>query len=159
MNADTRRPRHGPFRRLGLPATGIALANLGALGLTIGMVGASRAFSVGIHTLFRDHLSAVAITVTATVLMALALGRGLHTRGEVLLVIGFAIVADVFAALAVTLVFDEMRSAAEIAVPRAIFTETVGGLQLLAIASGATIGYFVGRPDSANEITAGTHVD
>ena len=49
------------------------------------------------------------------------------------------------AALAVTLAFNEMRRVAEFAVPRAIFTETVGGLQPLAIGGGSVIGYFVGR--------------
>lgn len=130
---------------MALPAMGIALANLAALGLMIGWVGASRAFSVGLHTLYRDHLPAVVITLTATALLAFALGRGLHAGRELLLVIGFVIAADVVAALAVTVVFDEMRRAAEIAIPRAIFTETAGGLQLLAVASGAAIGFLVGR--------------
>ena len=124
---------------------GIALANLTALGLMIGLVGASRAFSVGVHTLFTDHQPAVLITMTATALLALALGRGLHEWRDVLLVIGSAIAADVLAAVAVTLVFDEMRRAAHIAIPLAIFTETVGGLQLLTLASAAAIGYVIGR--------------
>jgi hypothetical protein len=145
MNADTRRAPQVLLQRVALPAMGIALANLAALGLMIGMVGASRAFSVGLHTLFRDHLPAVVITLTATGLLAFALGRGLHAGRELLLVVGFVIAADVLAALAVTLVFDEMRRAAEIAIPRAIFTETAGGLQLVAVASGAAVGYFVGR--------------
>lgn len=125
---------------------GIALANLAALGLMIGMVGASRAYSVGLHTLFRDHLPAVAITLAATALLSFALGRSLRATRELALIIGFAIAADVVAALAVTLAFDEMRRVAEFAIPRAIFTETVGGLQLLAIAGGLAIGYVIGRP-------------
>ena len=150
MSADTHRARPGPFRRVALPAIGIAFASLAGLGFMIGMVGASRAFSVGLHTLVRDHLPAVLITLAATALLALALGRGLQTGREVLLVLGFAIAADVFAALAVTLVFDEMRRAADVAVPRAIFTETVGGLQLLMITSGAAIGYQLRRTTNAD---------
>jgi len=124
---------------------GIALANLAALGLMIGMVGGSRAYSVGVHTLFRDHLPAVALTLAGTAFLSFALGRALRWSREVPLIIGFAFAADVVAALAVTLVFDEMRRVAEFAVPRAIFTETVGGLQLLAVAGGATFGYVTGR--------------
>lgn len=145
MNADIRRPRPGLLKSVGLPAMGIAFANLVALALMIGMVGASRAFSVGLHTLFRDHLPAAAITLAATALLAFALGRGLHAGVDIFLVIGFALAADVLAALAMTLVFDEMRRAADIAIPRAIFTETAGGLQLVAVASGVAIGCFVGR--------------
>lgn len=128
-------------RRLVLPAMGIALVSLAALGLLIGWVGASRAFSVGVHTLFQDHLPAVVVTLAATAVLAFVLGRSCRTTRELALVIGFAVVADVAAAVAVTLVIDEMRRAAEIALPRAIFTETIGGLQLLAIAGGAAIGY------------------
>lgn len=149
MKADTRRARQGLLQRVALPAMGIAVANLAALGSMIGMVGASRAFSVDLHTLFRDHLPALLITLTATAILAFALGRGLHAGREVLLVIGFVIAADVLAALAVTLVFDEMRRIAEIAVPRAIFTETAGGLQLLTLAIGAAIGYLGGRTRNA----------
>jgi hypothetical protein len=128
-------------RRLVVPAMGLALANLAALGLLIGWVGASRAFTVGVHTLFRDHLAAVVVTLAATAIVAVVLGRSLRTSGEIALVIGLAVVADAVAALLVTLAIDEMRRAAEIAFPRAIFTETIAGLQLLAIAGGATIGY------------------
>jgi hypothetical protein len=131
-------------RRLALPAMGIALANLAGLGLLIGMVGASRAFAVGADTLFRDHLSAVVITLAATTLLAFAAGRRLRAGREVLLVLAFACAADVLAAVSVTLVFDEMRRAADVAILRAILTETAGGLQLLAIAGGAAVGYAFG---------------
>jgi hypothetical protein len=128
MNDEPFRARNGIVRRVALPAMAIAFANLAAIGLMIGMVGASRAFSVGLQTLFRDHLAAVVLTLAATAVLAFALGRSLRAAREVLLVIGFAIVADVVAAVAVTLVFDEMRRAAEMAIPRAVVTETVGGL-------------------------------
>ena len=88
----------------------------------------------------------MAITLAATALLSFALGRSLRATRELALIIGFAIAADVVAALAVTLAFDEMRRVAEFAIPRAIFTETVGGLQLLAIAGGLAIGYVIGRP-------------
>jgi FtsH-binding integral membrane protein len=146
MDSDTPPIGNDVPRRLALPTIGIALANLVALGLMIGWVGASRAFSVGIHTLFRDHLPAVLIASLATTLLAFALGRRrLQAGPEVLLVIVFAFAADVLAALTVTLVFDEMRGAADVAIPRAIFTETAGGLQLLAIAGGAVFGYAFGE--------------
>ena len=141
--------------RLAIAVIGIALANVGALGLLIGMVGASRAFSVGLHTLFQDHLPAVAITLAATALLAIALGRSLHARRQLMQVMAFAAAADFATALAVTLVFDEMRNALEIALPRAIFTETVGGLQLLTIAAGAALGFAIGpgrRGASSSEI-------
>ena len=127
--------------RLAVPATGIALANLAALGLTIGFVGASRAYSVGLHTLFRDHLPAVAISLAATALLSVVLGRRVQVSRELMVIVGFAIAADVVAALAVTFVFDEMRRVAGFALPRAFLTETVGGLQLLAIAGGTAVGY------------------
>lgn len=124
---------------------GLALTNLAALGLLVGWVGASRAFSVGVHTLFRDHLLAVVVTLAATAILAVILGRSFRTARELALVIGFAVVADVAAALALTLAIDEMRNAAVELLPRAIFTETIAGLQLLAIAGGATIGYLARR--------------
>jgi hypothetical protein len=144
MNSRTS-PRIDAARRFALPAIGLTLANLAALGLMIGMVGASRAFSVGIHTLFRDHLPAVLIALAGTALVAFALGRRLQAGRELLLVIALAFAADVLAAVTVTLVFDEMRRAADVAIPRAILTETVGGLQFLAIAGGAAVGYAIGE--------------
>lgn len=129
------------IRRLAAPATGIALANLALLGLMIGFVGASRAYSVGLHTLFRDHLPAVVISLAATALLSGALGRRVRASRELVSIAAFAIAADVVAALVVTLVFDEMRRVADFALPRAILTETIGGLQLLAIAGGAAVGY------------------
>ena len=145
MNDESLQAHQGTLRRVAVPAMGIAFANLAALGLMIGLVGASRAFSVGVHTLFRDHLAAVVVTLAATALLAFALGRRLRERRDILLVTGFAIVADVVAAVAVTLVFDEMRRAAEMTIPRAVFTETVGGLQLLVLGGGAALGHVAGR--------------
>jgi hypothetical protein len=145
MNGDTPPRGNDVARRVALPTIGIALANLAALGMMIGWVGASRAFSAGIHTLFRDHLPAVLIVAVATTLLAIALGRCLHAGRELLVVVAFAFAADVLAAIAVTLVFDEMRRAADVAIPRAIFTETGGGLQLLAIGGGAVVGYALGE--------------
>jgi hypothetical protein len=127
---------------------GIALGNLAALGLMVGWVGASRAYSVGAHTLLRDHLLPVTLTLAGTTILAFLLGRTLGSWREVALVIGLAVAADVVAAFAVTLVFDEMRRVAAFALPRAIFTEMVGGLQILAMAGGAAIGWAVGNARS-----------
>jgi hypothetical protein len=124
---------------------GITLANLAALGSLIGMVGASRAYSVGLHTLYRDHLPAVVVTLAAMAVVSFALGSRIHSSHDVLVVLGFGVAADVLAALAVTLVFDEMRRDVGFALPRAIFTQTAGGLQLLALGAGATTGYIIGR--------------
>jgi hypothetical protein len=132
---------------------GIALANLAALGLMIGWIGASRAYSVGVHTLVGDHLPAVALTLAGTAFLSFLLGRTVRWRGEVVLLVGFALAADVVAALAVTMMFDEMRRVFAVALPRAILTETVGGLQLLAIAVGATIGCASRRPGALHRST------
>lgn len=132
-------------RRLALPAMALAVANLAALGLMVGWVGASRAYSVGLHTLFRDHLPAVVVSLAATAILSGALGRTLDRRRDIALVLGFAIAADVAAALAVTFAIDEMRRVAQFALPRALFTETIGGLQLLAVGGGAALGYVIGR--------------
>jgi hypothetical protein len=137
-----------------LPAIGIAVANLVALGLMIGYVGASHAYSVGLHTLFRDHLPAVVITLAATAILSVALGRTLDASRDLALILAFAIAADVAAALAVTFAIDEMRRVAEFAFPRAIFTETVGGLQLLAVAGGSAIGYVIGRRSEGSASTS-----
>jgi hypothetical protein len=126
-----------------VPSIGIAFANLALLGVLIGWEGASRAYSVGLHTLYRDHLPAVAVTLVATALLAGVLGRTLRSPGEVWLAIGFALGADVVAALLVTLAISEMSRFPDPA--RAVLTETAGGLQLLAVAVGAVIGY-VARP-------------
>ena len=128
-------------RRLVFPAAGIALGNLAALGLLIGLVGTSRAFSVGIHTLIEDYPAAVVATMSMTTILAVGLGRRIRTSRELFLVVACAIAADAVAAVAVTLVFDEMRNAASVALPRAFVTETVGGMQLLVLAAGATVGY------------------
>ena len=125
---------------------GIALANLLALGLMIGWVGASRAYSVGVHTLVRDHPAAVALTLAGTAVLSFFLGRTLRRSREIALLMGFALAADALAALAMTAMVDEMRRAFEVALPRAIFTETVGGLQLVAVAVGAAVGYVSRRP-------------
>lgn len=143
-------------RRVVLPAIAIALADLAALGLLIGWVGASRAYSVGLHMLFRDHLPAVAVTLASTAMLALALGRSLRAPGELALVVGGVVAADVVAALAVTLVVDEMRRVAEHSIPRAIVTVTISGLQPLAVGAGASIGHLLGgsrrRGDRAAEV-------
>ncbi|HET9853254.1 MAG TPA: hypothetical protein VFP56_12235 [Candidatus Limnocylindrales bacterium] len=141
--------------RLALPPMVIALANLAALGLMIGWVGASRAYSVGVHTLVRDHLPAVALTLAGTAVLSFFPGRTLRRGAEVVLLVGFALAADVVAALVVTVMFDEMRRVFEVALPRAIFTETVGGLQLLAIAVGAMIGYVSRRPVTTSPESVG----
>jgi hypothetical protein len=125
--------------RVIVPGISIAFANLALLALLIGWVGASRAYSVGVHTLFRDHLPTVAATLVATALLAGVLGGALRSPRELWLVIGVALGADLVAALAVTLSIDEMRRFPDLA--RALFAETAGGLQLLAVAIGAIVGH------------------
>ena len=85
-------------------------------------------------------LPAMGITLAGAAVLSFFLGRSLRWSREIVLVLGFALAADVVAALALTAMVDEMRRVFEVALPRAIFTETVGVLQLLAIAVGATIG-------------------
>ena len=136
-------------RRLAIPAAGVALANLAALGLLIGLVGASRAYSVGVHTLFRDHLPAVLVALAGAGVLAFVLGRRRGTPRELAMFVGLAVATDVVGALAVTLAIDEMRRVAEFALPRAVFTETAGGLQILVIGASASIGYASARHNRA----------
>jgi hypothetical protein len=138
------------LRSVAVPAIAIALSSLALLGLLIGWNGASRAYSVGLHTLFRDHLASVAAVLFATAVVAALLGRTLTSAREVLLAVGFAVAADVFAALMVTLMIDEMRRFPML--PRAVLTETAGGLQLVVIAIALAMGLLardVARPSKA----------
>jgi hypothetical protein len=136
--------------RIVAPAFGIAWANLGLLGLLIGQVGASRAYSVGLHTLFRDHLWAVlAACVAGLMLAALAAWRLTSVRDLVLL-FTFVLLADVVAGLLVIAGFGEIRL---VDLPRVLVTETAMGTQLLAVGAGGFIGYLA-RPRMPTSLEA-----
>ncbi len=124
-------------------AFGIAFANLALLWLLIGGEGASRAYSVGLHTLFRDHLPAVGASLLATLLLAGVLGLSLRSIGGLWLTIWIALATDIAAAIGITLIFDEIRRHPDLL--RAVLTETAGGLQLVAISAGAALGYAARR--------------
>jgi hypothetical protein len=131
------------LRSVGVPAIAVALGTLALLGLLIGWTGASRAYSVGLHTLFRDHLASVVAVLFVTAILALLLGRTLISAREVLVAFGFAVAADVVAALMVTLMIDEMRRFPML--PRALLTETGGGLQVVVIVIALAIGFVSGN--------------
>lgn len=126
-------------RRIVIPAFVVAFANLAALGLMIGYVGASRAYSVGLHTLFRDHLPAVIVAGLIAGVLAWAFGRRLRSIGECALLLLFVLVADVVAGLAPILIFNEITRHPDL--PRVLLTETAGATQLLAAAVGVVLGY------------------
>jgi hypothetical protein len=127
------------LRRVAVPAIAVALGSLALLGLLIGWTGASRAYSVGLHTLFRDHPASVVAVLFVTAIIAALLGRTLISAREVLLAIGFAVAADALAALMITLMIDEMRRFPML--PRAVLTETADGLQIVVIVIALTIGF------------------
>lgn len=128
----------GATGRLAVPGFMIAFVNLGMLGLLIGWEGASRAYSVGLHTLFRDVFPAVVVTNLTTVLLAAIVGRRLRRLGELGWLIGLVLVADVIAALGVVLAIGEITL---VDTPRAVITETALGSQLAAACVGGLIGY------------------
>lgn len=129
----------GMARRFVIPAFVLALANLATLGLLIGVVGASRAYSVGLHTLFRDHLPAVVVAGLVAFVIALVVGRKLESIGRCARFLVFVIVADVVAGFVPVLVFDEITRYPDL--PRILVTETAGGTQLLAVALGLLAGF------------------
>jgi hypothetical protein len=117
----------------------IGLGSLALLGVLVGWIGASRAYAVGPETLFRDHLASVVLVIVVTAIGAALIGRTLVSSRELWLVIGFVIVADVVAALLVTVAIDEMRRVPDLL--RAVLAETADGAQVLAAAIGAAVGY------------------
>ncbi len=126
-------------RRFVIPAFVVAFANLAALGLLIGYVGASRAYAVGLHTLFRDHLPAVVVAALVALVMATAFGRRLGSIREGALFLLCVFVADVVAGFLPILVFNEITRHPDL--PRVLITETAGGTQLLAAGLGLLLGY------------------
>lgn len=126
-------------RRFVIPAFAVAFANLAALGLLIGWVGASRAYSVGLHTLFRDHLGAVVAAGLVALVLAAAFGRRLGSIRECTHFLLYALAADVAAGFLPIVGFDEIFRNPDL--PRVLITETAGGTQLLAAASGLLGGY------------------
>lgn len=128
-------------------SAGIAVGTLALLGLLTGWVGASRAYAVGVHTLFLDHPAAVGIMVVVAIVTGLFVGRGLATDRDLVSAVGAVIVADVLVALLITLTVEEMARHPDI--PRAVLAETAGGLQIAAIAAGLTIGRWLGRRRAA----------
>ena len=131
--------------RIVAPAFGIAWTNLVLLGVLIGHDGASRAFSVGLHTLFRDHVASVLVAgVAALVLTAIVARRATSVR-ELGQFFAFLFLADLVAGLLVIVGFGEITL---IHLPRVLVTETAMGTQLLAVGVGAVIGYLAGRRKS-----------
>ena len=130
---------NGAARRLVIPAFALVVANLGALGLLIGLVGASRAYAVGLHTLFGDHMPAVVVAGLVAVVIALVVGRRLESIGACARFLAFVFVADIVAALVPILVFDEITRYPDL--PRILITETAGGTQLLGVGLGLLAGY------------------
>jgi hypothetical protein len=132
-------------RRVSRTASAAALTaagSLAALGVMIGWNGASRAYSVGVHTLYRDHLAAVIVVMAASALVATLLGRLAGSAREVILVMLVVLAVDLVAALIVTLAIDELRRYPDLV--RAVLAETAGGAQLIALAGGAAAGYVGG---------------
>ena len=123
-----------------LPAVAIAFGTLALLGLMIGWVGASQAYSVSptAMTLFRDHLAAVSIMVVVAAAAGLLVGRSLRSNRELLVAAGVVLLTDVAAALLVTAAISEMARHPQIL--RAVYAESAGGMQLLAIAAGLILG-------------------
>ena len=128
-------------RRFVIPAFVVAFANLAALGLLIGNDGASRAYTVGLHTLFRDHLPAVVVAGLVALVLAAAFGRRLGSIREVALFLLFVFVADVVAGFVPILGFDEIFRNPDL--PRVLITETAGGTQLFAAGIGLLLGHGV----------------
>jgi hypothetical protein len=126
-------------RRFVIPAFAVAFANLAALGLLIGYVGASRAYSVGLHTLFRDHLPTVVLAGLVALVLAAVFGRRLGSIAECALFLLYVFVADIVAGFLPILVFNEITRHPDL--PRVLITETAGATQLLAAALGLLLGY------------------
>lgn len=127
------------MRRAAIPGAAIAAVSLATLGALVGWVGASRAYSVGVHTLYRDHLVAVVFVLVASAVAAAWLGRRAGSVREVFLAIAVVFAVDVAAAVLITLVIPEMRRYPDLL--RAVLAETAGGAQLLAVAVGAALGF------------------
>lgn len=140
-------------RRFVIPAFVVAFANLAALGLMIGYVGASRAYSVGLDTLFRDHLPSVVVAGLVALVLAAGFGRRLRTIGDCALFLLFVLVADVAAGFLPILVFNEITRQPDL--PRVLITETAAGTQLVATALGLLLG---SRAAATARSSAGTKV-
>lgn len=125
-----------------IPAFVVVFANLASLGLLIGNVGASRAYTVGLHTLFRDHLPAVVIAALVALVLTAAFSWRLVSLREGARFVLCVFVADVVAGFAPILVFNEITRHPDL--PRVLITATVGGTQLLAIALGLLMGLGAG---------------
>lgn len=144
-------------RRFVIPAFFVAFANLAALGLMIGWVGASRAYTVGLHTLFRDHLTAVVVAGTVALVLAGAFGRRLRSLGECALFVLFVLVVDVVAGFAPILVFDEITRHPDLA--RVLVTETAAGTQLLAAGLGVLLGALASARYARSAVASSSEID
>lgn len=139
LEASMRMLKSDMARRFILPAFVVAFANLGALGLLIGYVGASRAYSVGLHTLFRDHLPAVLMAGLVAMVLGATFGRRLVSIGECGRFLLTVFVADVVAGFLPILVFGEITRHPDL--PRVLMTETAGGTQFVAVGVGLLLGH------------------
>jgi len=120
-------------------AAAIAIGRLALLGGLVGWAGASRAYSVGVHTLYRDQLPAMIVVLLGSAIAGLWLGRRADSLREVATAIGVVIVLDVVAALAITVMINEMRRYPDLV--RAFLAETAGGALVIAVMVGAVVGY------------------
>jgi hypothetical protein len=116
----------------------LAFGTLAVLGVLIGWVGASRAYVVGVHTLYQDHLASVAFVLAGGALLAFLVGRTLVSGREVVIAVGMVVATDVAVAIAITLAIDEMRRHPEIL--RAVVAATGGGAQVAALSIGLVAG-------------------
>lgn len=130
-------------RRVVLPAGGIAFGTLALLGILITWVGASRAYVVGVHTVYQDHLASLALTLAIGAVAAILVGRMLVSGRELAIAIATVVATDVLVAILITFAFNEMREHPDI--PRAVFAETAGGAQVAVLAVGLAIGRLARR--------------
>ena len=117
------------------------------LGVLIGWVGASRAYAVGVHTLFRDHLPAVAIVAVLAGIAGVIVGRTIVSNREPWIAIAVVLGTYLSAALLITLAIDEMRRFPDI--PRAVLAESAGGLHIAVLVSGLVVGRLTSRSSKA----------
>lgn len=126
----------------------IALVHGLVLGIQIGYVGASRAFTLGPSALLADYPGAVVVSSAVALGMAAASAFRLMAPGQLMLLVFSVAAADLLAALAVQALIPELEL---VHVPQAFATIASFGVQLLAVAIGGLLGYRLGRGRRARE--------
>lgn len=130
------------LRALGFGAVTVA-THVALMALLVGYEGGSRALSVGLETLARDHGPGVVLAALGAAITAGFAGATLHSRGQ--LVLGFAAVLglDLLVALLVVAAVGELDLSAT---PNVFAAATGLGSQLAAALIGGVTGYgFVRR--------------